>query len=69
MTITITLSEALLKKLAEQAKTAGLPVEDYAKQVLEKSAETRIIGADDPALTERTRYFLKKNAELYRRLA
>ncbi|HVK15110.1 MAG TPA: DNA-binding protein [Gemmataceae bacterium] len=64
MTITIELSEDRVALLRERAKQANVPVEDLARAGLEDWLRT---PREDFAAA--AAYVLKKNAELYRRLA
>jgi hypothetical protein len=63
-TLTIELPDESLKKLKDRAEAAGLEVEEFVQKNLEdwlESAEDKFDSA--------SRYVIKKNAELYRRLA
>ncbi|HEY2787411.1 MAG TPA: DNA-binding protein [Fimbriiglobus sp.] len=63
MTLTIDLPNDLFEKLAGLAHTQGVSVEECARQELGErlSRERAIVAASE--------YVLRKNAELYRRLA
>jgi hypothetical protein len=63
-TITIPLSEERLAQLQTWAEQAGLSPEDYLRRRVEQ-----LLDRPDEPFRQAARYVLKKNAELYRRLA
>ena len=63
-TITITLSDDQLKQLREKAQLLGISPEELALAGIEE-----LIGKPDDAFEQALEYVLRKNAELYRRLA
>ena len=71
-TITISLPDDDAFKLKERATRLGIKLEDLARTIIEDSAarETdEFIDASDERFKRAADYVLKKNAELYRRLA
>ena len=64
MTLTIDIPDALQDRLQNEAKRRGVSAEELVRQELERVANERAERID--AITD---YVLKKNAELYRRLA
>lgn len=67
MTITISISDEAAKVLQSRAENMGITIEELARIELEKVAD--LIGPDDDEFKCAAEYVLKKNAELYRRLA
>jgi hypothetical protein len=65
MTITISLSEEASKELEKRAKNLGITIEELARVEIERFATT----ISDEEFKRASEYVLKKNAELYRRLA
>jgi antitoxin FitA len=63
MTITIDLANDKFDQLVELAKQSGLSVEEFAQR------EINLIIERQAAFDLAANYVLKKNAELYRRLA
>jgi hypothetical protein len=63
-TITVPLSEERLTQLRELAKRAGVPPEELARASLEDW-----LRQPREDFLEAARYVLRKNTELYRRLA
>jgi predicted transcriptional regulator len=63
-TITLTLTEEQRSKLDEIARRSGVTVEDVAQIGLQDW-----LGRERAELDAAAEYLLKKNAELYRRLA
>jgi predicted transcriptional regulator len=62
-TITLTLSDETAARLADVARQRGLAIEAYLEQV---AAD---VAAREDAVDAASAYVLRKNAELYRRLA
>ena len=60
----ITLSDAIAQKLKQMAAQANLSPEEYAAVSVQQSLENDTISFEQAA-----KYVLKKNAELYKRLA
>ena len=60
-----------MQKLTAQARLSGVELTEFVKLVLERTAgqTCESIGADDPRFKNAKEYVLKKNAELYKRLA
>ncbi len=63
-TVSIPLSDERLSKLRELAAETGLAPEEFLRQRVESWLER-----PDAAFAESAAYVLKKNAELYKRLA
>jgi len=63
-TLAITLPEERLLKIKEMAARLGVTPEDLARVSLEE-----LLSRPDEAFQRAVDYVLKKNAELYRRLA
>lgn len=71
-TITISLPDDEAMKLKNRAARIGVKLEDLARTIIEDSASREtdeIIDASDERFKRASEYVLKKNAELYRRLA
>jgi len=64
MTITIELPDDTAQRLTVEANRIGVKLEEYVQMKLEVH-----LDADDPEFAREADYLLKKNAELYRRLA
>ncbi len=62
-TLTIAVDDAKLQQLQETAQRLGVPVEDLVAQSIDEYLTRR------QRFEEAADYLLKKNAELYRRLA
>ena len=62
--ITITLPEERLAKLRERAAAYGVSAEDLVRVTID-----HLIGGSDEEFERAADYVLKKNEELYRRLA
>ena len=70
--ITIKLSVEFAKRLDDKARRSGLTVEELARAAVEDSlqeAEDRSIGPGDEVFRRSSEFVLRKNADLYRRLA
>jgi hypothetical protein len=63
-TITIPLADEQLRKLTELAEASGVTPEEFLRASVEKW-----LTHSDPAFAHAADYVLRKNAELYRRLA
>lgn len=68
MTITIALSDERVAKLKAKADQLGVKVEDLARAIIEEATDGDI-DENSPEFDRELDYVLKKNAELYRRLA
>ncbi|NJM74616.1 MAG: DNA-binding protein [Acaryochloridaceae cyanobacterium RU_4_10] len=62
--ITINLSDARLERLQQLANQSGVSPEELLTSSVENC-----LGDDEGSFTQSASYVLKKNAELYRRLA
>jgi len=62
--LTITLTEEIATQLKDASKKVGIKPEDFMLVSLQEKLENL-----DPKFTEAMRYVLKKNSELYSRLA
>jgi hypothetical protein len=62
--ITVPLSDARLLQLEELAASSGLSVEELLRQCVDQW-----LGEEEQEFARAAEYVLKKNAELYRRLA
>lgn len=62
--IEITLTDSIAQKLKVRASQVNLSPEEYAAVSLQQSLENKTLSFDQAA-----EYILKKNAELYKRLA
>ena len=70
--ITIKLSAEFAKRLDDKARRIGSAVEDIARGAVEDSlqeAEDQSVGPDDHLYRRASEFVLRKNADLYRRLA
>ena len=63
-TLTVTFPEKTLQRIAEVANRLGLSVEALVQESVEEKLERA-----EPGFEEAAEHVLKKNAELYRRLA
>ena len=63
-TLTITLPDETINRLEEAARRAGVSVEELVEAGVEEQLERLRLGFE-----EASEHVLKKNAELYRRLA
>jgi hypothetical protein len=69
--IKVMISDEKARELEEHAQATGVTVDEFVRRILEAPAQSTYesVGATDPRYLAAKDYILKKNAELYRRLA
>jgi predicted DNA-binding protein len=70
--VTVKLSAEFAKRLADKARRTGSTIEDLARGAVEDSlqeAEDQSVGPNDHVYHRASEFVLRRNADLYRRLA